>query len=778
MPKSKKRLIPKKKKPNKRKPKPYEVIKQKFVQFETPSVEHIPFEERIKALFEIGNKASIEFENEYLKLTNYFKDYDALYLCSFSSYYFMKLEAGIDEEAINGSIEFAPFYLEILQCISLKLDRNISGKPLHDKVEDFKNTIQNLNRNQSYTYFKLLEEVKSQDDVAAIMLRSEMMTNTLAVRNWAYVHQMETIAYELSDLIEEQFIKSQGFSSKNFLEIIFNLVSLTEKKLNIHREKTRSFIKEKTYDAIFDKYEDAFKKVQKTDKVAREKVWEMVGKKATNLKGMLLEHSDYFLTEIFSHNSNEIYNHISKKIPEKEICNILDKISFNFGELSELNKDYIFLDNPIHSKPFIKIEENTYFSIIPHMFNHLGVNLLEKFIIKDTKLNKEYITKKGKYLENKVEKLFKEAFPNSQVLSGSLWKCPILNKNFENDLIVLIEDFAIIIECKSGTVSPSAKRGATERLFKTLKELIVEPSEQAIRFENFLKHEKKIHQFQTKSKIINSVDSNKIKYYVPLGVTLSNLGSIGCNLKKLINSKIISHKLNELAPSISLTDLEIIFELLPFEAEKIHYLSRRREFEAHLDFQGDEMDLFGFYLDNGFNIGEIEYSGSNHFNMTLKSKDIDPYMIGKHRGVEVKKPFLLKTKYWSDILKKLENKGSNWLMASYILLNLPKDDQIKFEKNLQKLIKMIIEGKCVKKHNWMEMFCGPGRRQYVIVGFPYLNIDRETRNAVINDITTSLENKNIRGLLILGYDLNSDNYPYSVIAGSLKAELFDSLELN
>ncbi|MNX86653.1 hypothetical protein D3C86_1185450 [compost metagenome] len=668
--------------------------------------------------------------------------------------------------------------METLQCISLKSLRKITGKPLHDKIEDFKTTIQNLNRNQSYSYLKLLENVKSQDDIAVIMLRTEMMTNTLAVRNWAYIHQMENIAFELSNLIESKFLKSQGFSPKNFLEILFSLATLTEKKLNIHYRKTLSFAKEKSYTAIFNKYEEKFNEIEKNDQASREKIWQMAGKKVTNLKGMLLEHSDYFLTEIFSHNSNEIYNHISKKIPEKEISNILDKISYNFGDLSDFNKDYIFLDNPIHSKPFIKIEENTYFSIIAHMFSHLGVNLLEKFIQNDIDLNKEYTLQKGKYLENKVEKLFKDAFANAQVLSGSLWRCPILQKDFENDLIVLIEDFAIIIECKSGIVSSPAKRGATDRLFKTLKELIVEPSEQAIRFENYLKNEKRTHQFQTKSKNINVINSNKIKYYVPIGITLSNLGSIGCNLKKLINSKIISHKLNELAPSISLTDLEIIFELLPFEAEKIHYLSRRREFEAHLDFQGDEMDLFGFYLDNGFNIGEVEYNGSNYINMTLKSKEIDPYIIGKHRGVKVKKPYLQKTKYWNDILTKLENKGNNWLVSSYILLNLPKEDQIKYEKNLKILMKMIIEGKCKKKHNWMEMFCGPERRKYVIVGFPYLNIDKTTRNTVINEIVASLENKNVRGVLILGYDLNSYNYPYSVIAGSLKTELFDSLELN
>ncbi|MCC9064632.1 hypothetical protein [Flavobacterium piscisymbiosum] len=777
MSKRKKRPISKKKKLTKDKPLPYQVIEQKFVQFKNPIFQNVAFEKRTEFIIELGNKASIEFESNYLKLIDYFKEYDPLYLCSFSSYYFNRLEEGIDQEAINGFLDFHCFYLEILQSLSLKMARNISGKPLHENIKDFKSTIQNLNHNQSFSYLKLLEKAKDQDDIGAIILRTEMMNHTLAIRNWAYINQMQTIAYELANLIEDKFIKSQGFKPSVFLDILFGLVSITEAKLNLHHQKTISFVKARNYNEVFDKYEESFTNVNSVLKTDREKVWTMVGKNLKNLKGMLLEHSDYFLSDIFTHSSSEICE-ILEKTNQTEICNILDKLSYSFGDLSEVNKDFIFLDNPIHSKPFIKIKDESYYSVIPHMFSHLGMDLLEKFIFTDTTLLKDYTVKKGKYLEDKVENLFKQSFPSAEVLSGSLWKCSNLEKDFENDLIVLIEDFAIIIECKSGTVSPPARRGATDRLFKTLKELVIEPSEQAIRFENYLKENKKLHEFTTKTNSINRIDSAKIKYYIPIGITLSNLGSIGCNLKKLIDAKVISHKLNELAPSISFTDLEIIFELLPLEAEKIHYLSRRREFEAHLKFQGDEMDLFGFYLDNGFNIGETEYDDSNHIDMTLKSKEIDPYIIGKHRGINVKKPFLKKTKYCDDILKKLSQKSNNWLMASYILLNLPEDDQIKYETNLKRLTKMIIDGKCIKKHNWMEMVCGPKRRRYVIVGFPYKNIDIETRNAILNDITVSLDKRKLRGFLILGYNLNSNEYPYSVLAGSFKTNFFDDLELN
>lgn len=775
MPKSRNRKIPKKK-AKKRNPKPYEVIKEDFVYMENPFPENVPLETRIKILTEIGKKASSEYELAYKELIEYFKEYDPLYLCAFCAYYFRQQREGIDEEAINGFIDFPPFHLEILQCISLMFDRCISAKPLHEKIETFKSTIKNFCANQTHSYFKLIENTKDQTDLGAIMLRTDMMVHTLAVRNWAFIKQMESVAYDLANLVEDRFASLLGFSPKAFLDILFCLVPIMEIKANKHLQKTRLFWKAKKYTEVFDLYEANFDTVKNNDD-ARTEIWEKFGKNLNQLKAMLLMHSDYKLEDIYTLSSFEISNYLSQKYSENEICNILDRLSLSFGELSDINKDHIFLNNPIHDKPLIKVDQDKYFSSIPHMFSHLGVDVLEKFISNNSNLQKEYTSKKGKYLENRVEKLFRKSFPDAHIMIGSIWKCPQTNKEFENDLIMLIDDFAIIVECKSGTISTPAKRGAPDRLFKTMQELIIAPSEQAIRFENYLKQNKTIHEFRTKSKSKNVIDNTRIKYYIPLAVTLSNLGSIGCNLKKLIEAKVTTLKFEDLAPSISITDLEVIFDILAFKAEKIHYLSRRREFTAHINFQGDEIDLFAFYLDNAFNIGETEYDNTIGFNLTLKSKEIDPYFVGKERGVKVKKPFLQKTKYWDDILSKLEKESPNWLTTSYILLNLPKEDQVKFENNLKKLFSMVLKGKCKEPHNFIEMHCGPERRKFIIVGFPYINITKETRNNVINRIVDSFDDdETIRGLLVLGYNLEGSNYPYSVVAGSLKTKFFDKLD--
>src|SRR5690606_8930017 len=149
------------------------------------------------------------------------------------------------------------------------------------------------------------------------------------------------------------------------------------------------------------------------------------------------------------------------------------------------------------------------------------------------------------------------------------------------------------------------------------------------------------------------------------------LGTIGSNLKKLIRSGLTSKKITELAPSVNLTDLEIIFETLVTVPEKIHYLARRREIEDYLGFEGDELDLLAFYLENGLNFDDNKVINHINMDLTLKSKELHPYFNFKENDPS-KKPMLAQNQWWKDILKNLENlKPDNWLEISYLLLSLP-----------------------------------------------------------------------------------------------------------
>jgi len=158
--------------------------------------------------------------------------------------------------------------------------------------------------------------------------------------------------------------------------------------------------------------------------------------------------------------------------------------------------------------------------------------------------------------------------------------------------------FAIVVECKSGTLTPAAKRGAPDRLFKNLQTLIEEPSEQALRFIDFLKRDgNTVNLIHKKGKYF-TLDKSAIRYFIPLGVTLAQLGIVGTILKMLVDAGVTDKSMTELITSVNLPDLQIIFELLDSQPQKIHYLQKRREFEVHNRFSGDEMDLLAFYLQN------------------------------------------------------------------------------------------------------------------------------------------------------------------------------------
>ncbi len=757
------------------KPRPWEPVKMEMFNFSNPIPPDMSAKKRLALIRSIGANAKKDFEKKYPKLSKWFEEYDPLYILSFCYLYFCSHPEGTDPEA-TGEVKFHPFFLEILQAFSLINKRTFGAKPLLGEAEKLYEEMREIGDLINIRHLDMPTSLSSEEDINAYRLRMEMMSHTTAVRNWAYVHQIKRATDDLATLIDSDFKDIYGVSAVALMKIFFDLCDERNDLLNEHISKVRGFYKHRKadYKVMMQAYDDVFPENVEEDSV--DEIWELAGKNKENLFGMLICHSDLKLSNIFSFS----FEHIESILPEtedkKSFRDMLDKLSYQFGDLKAQNKEHIILDNPVSHKPFIKVNNDSYFSAIWGSLHHYALDILEDLVWENDSLRKKYTKLKAKYLEDQTEELFRTYFPNAEIKRGSLWKDPETGKDYENDLIVLIDSFAIVVEEKSGGISDPAKRGAPDRLFETLKRLMEEPSEQALRFVKFLKNNKKEHTFSTRRGVSNAINSENIKYYIPLGITFSHLGMIGSNLKKLIEAKIVDKSLEELAPSMSFTDLEIVLSLLDSEAERIHYLARRREIEAHLQYEGDELDLFGFYLDNGFNIGEDEYTKEYMLNISLKSKELDPYIIGTSEGLSLKKPALAMTKWWRDLLNKLaEKKISGWIETSFILLNSTKEDQKKFERKFVQLRKKVIKGSTSKPHNWVVFASGPERRRYIIIGYPYTMEDRGTRNDVMAQAIDDENFEQARGAVVIGVNVKYDHYPYSVFARKLATNLFDTL---
>ncbi len=763
-----------------KRPQPWEAPKMVMHQIPDVFPESLSRDDRLKILREAGANAKEEFEEKYSKILRWFEVYDPVYLLSYCATYFLTYPNGIDPEA-EGSMDFHVFYIEILQAFSLMIPRCHSEKPLLFEADELQAEMKEIGKLMSFRAFDIPGHISIEEDLHAYGLRMQMIQQTTAIRNWAYFHQMEQVTLDLALSLDKIFEDQYKLKASTFFSLLTELTLLVTENLNRHRKKVQRFFYKKNHSDIIAAYNDAFPENIRIEGQAVEQMWRHAGEDRGALITRLVSYSDLRLGEIYSFSIEQAHSLIRNECTVDELAELLNKISYKFGDLKESNQEHFILGNPIQSRPFIRVEEDVYFSGTWCVLPHLKLGILESMVWKDEVSRKKYSEAKSKYLEDKLEELVLKGFPHGCVYRGSEWIDPMTENRFENDITVVIDSFALVIEAKSGIVSDPAKRGAPDDLFETLRRLIEEPSQQALRFIEYLKSDKRVHELESNRGRgrINCIDSSKINYYIPLGVTFYHLGMVGSNLKKLIAAKVTDRKLEELAPSINFTDLEIVFDLLTSEAEKIHYLARRREFEAHMDYEGDELDLLGLYLDQGFNIGDAEYSKEMKIIMHLKSKELDPYIVGTSEGRNVRRPSLEMSKWWKDIISTvIERQTEGWMETCYILLNSTKEEQLNFKRNVNALKKQILRGRMKNAHNWVVLGSGPERRRYIIVGYPFTTHERGLRNNIMAQIFEETEAENARGVVVIGIDLNKDFYPYSVLARRASTELFDVLTLN
>jgi hypothetical protein len=152
---------------------------------------------------------------------------------------------------------------------------------------------------------------------------------------------------------------------------------------------------------------------------------------------------------------------------------------------------------------------------------------------------------------------------------------------------------------------------------------------------------------------------------------------------------------------------------------------------------------------------------------------LDPYFMRDRWHENVSRPRRRLTQWWTDILRRIEEKQvSRWTELGSILLNLAYDGQVAFEKRFNRLQKTIQNNPQVAGHgDAITMIVGPPQRRDAIVGFSYKRLTRDERNLWIKNVARGpIENTTTGRALVIGKDVNQRDHPYSVIVGVIKSD--------
>ncbi|EKO3929638.1 hypothetical protein GAW91_000221 [Vibrio fluvialis] len=699
------------------------------------------------------------------------RKYDPTTLISIIAGYGLVVGAGEDGISSRDSvIGVEQAHVELLQALILQVPKDEFGfHPVTpDVVEKVMEQLKDLSFSFAMSRMAESQVGLSEAESAIIMIQEKLRSHTQMVRNWGFHSQVKKICRELYSSFDDLLTEKLGFSSSNVVDVFDVLIQTMEQKISSRFEDLSKLAQlNKKPDIIFKYHELIGQGREEAEQYMRE--IDITHMSRMQVFAMCMSHYDLRMSDNYLIDISVVSN--LTKLDEKIVHAIIEYFSFEIGELSQEKTMFFFLDNPVWNKPIIKTD-NSYYCILPQLFFSFAMVILDDLV---EQFDKDGLhRRRALYLETKIESIVKQRFPDSHVVSGLKWH---QGENlYETDLIAFIDSHAIIIEAKSQKISKQALRGASERVKRHLKEILIEPGIQSHRLE--LKIEELRANGGDVSDFVDElpVDLNDINKVLRVSVSLEDFATLQSNLQLFQKTGWIAEDFMA-CPSMNLADFDTLFDFLEHPVQIIHYLLRRTELQQTHQITGDELDYMGFYLTTLLNTGNLNDDPSMNLIITDMSKPLDLYYMSKDQGVDVEKPQPKISNWFKDIFNKLEERATpRWSEIGTVLNRFPPDDQVKMGRHIEDLSKIVQRTWQKEGHKNSLIYSPPESSEYAmaIVLFKYTNQDRRYE-FIENASVMALEPEHVKYCLVIGINIDHSDLPYHYIAFTEKEELLEQV---
>ncbi|AFZ10288.1 NERD domain protein [Oscillatoria nigro-viridis PCC 7112] len=728
-------------------------------------------DERVEFIKKLGENFEQQFETSFETLQKQIFQVEPCSLLSFFAYYDLTTSPGINREWTEKN-PILQHHVEFLQGLLLQHSQDsFDFRPaLPQDFVEFRQLVQDVTRGFNMKSLSLADPSTTIEQHQKLITVEGIRADTQAVRNWGYPQQVKRIVSDLFSSLDDTIEQRIGVRVGCLVEMWFQILDIVEYRINQHRNLTLPSLRAKSIKIAIKKYYQAFPDLTSSPEDLSAYVQEE-GLTLDGLRAMIFSQSDLRLKHIYTLTLDTFVDAYPKAVNPEALKDVLNAWSLSFGDLSDWNPEHLFLGNPVWHKPLIKLEVGTYFCPIITLFLNYFIDIMEAIIKPHADIYKKYEERRGNFLEQEIYQLFQKAFPSAKVYQGSEWFDPTTKQTFETDLLVLLDSYLLVVEAKSGRVTEATKRGAFESLKKIVKKLMVEPSIQSKRFCDYLIKNPGLHQLKNRKGELNEVDCSQVREVVRLSITLESLGTLFCRSTDLKQAGLIASDL-EMSPTMSLADLEIIFEILEGNCDKLHYLGQRTEFEKNSNYSGEEIDLLAFYLDTGFNILNTEFA-QQRLRLRGLSNIFNPFFLRELPKSETPKPKPKLTHWWRSIIQHIEaQQPERWTEIGCVLLNFTHDEQIKFEEQFKRIKKIVNKFWQLPDHNNTCIFISEASpERAVVAGFAYKRIDEEKRNRTMeNAVDEARSISHVSRVVVIGVDVEQNDYPYSVAAWHLNED--------
>lgn len=615
-----------------------------------------------------GAAARTEFDETLRLLRAAITGVDAIEVLARAAVSLILRLAHLEQNPTEKGVEV--FHVEILQALALSAPRVADND--HDNYSQIAVSCVDLIERNGQAYRHLWLRKITAD--AARNHREELIALlqswTMAIRGPRHPHQTQELLSGLAKGVDQVFRQTFKCSPVHVVAVLNGMIETLERRMQDFRtwmmtwgRKSSGIAMIQSFVATASEESAAFIREQALPhRYVRERV-----------RAYLTHLAEDRYVALFSFDRDDFAQYVPAAELEPVMA-IIDSLSMNFGDIGDDVLAHIHLANPVRLKPLIRLGDGRYFCGNP---TSLGTNAAEIF---QAICDRMPATKKGlekaraQWLEAKVRTLVGEAFPHADVRQSVKWDDPVAGKNGECDVVAVIDKTVMVLEAKSGRIDEPARRGAFNSLRGALKTLVVEPSEQSRGMQDYLARVEGSVELPTKEEPL-TIDASAVRKIIRVNVVLDVVGPLSAHWPQLTDAGLIPEEI-DIAPTMSVFELETVLEVLDSEIERCHYLARRVELERDVRYTADELDLLGLYLETQFNVSEPPTDDG----LWIYGKSFAvATAYGRYRGGEKPRFPIKRTELWRDLLAGLEAKRpAGWTRFGHRLLNIDYEGQRRF----------------------------------------------------------------------------------------------------
>lgn len=292
---------------------------------------------------------------------------------------------------------------------------------------------------------------------------------------------------------------------------------------------------------------------------------------------------------------------------------VLDWFAVDLAESTPLGalERFVTGDNPLRTNPVIRSARGTYMLVHDAL---TGPAIRENFeqLLRSLPVWEQFQKWRGDLLEELGTEAFASLIPGAKVLSSFEYFIPdgaheeglgadTCTKRVEGDLLVVLDDVAIIVEAKAVAITPESRAGETRRLRRNLVDIITKASGQAARLQDRVEEDGGIRLNKS-----GWLDLSDVREIHTVALSLEDLSGVSTATSELVAAGLLDG--DHIPWVVSVHDLQLITQLVDRPAEFLLYLRRRRDPQVSRVYMApDEMDLFLYFYEAGLYVQPDPY---------------------------------------------------------------------------------------------------------------------------------------------------------------------------